>query len=130
LAAAQLTLQTQSFDQTHTEAGLSLNERLILEQLSPDALIDSGCIRRAAQLRLHEGPFAMSRYVAAHLGAAVDHLRQVMPHNRALRTQVHEAAASFPLRERLDMRDEDALNFILSSKSGREYLLCDAALNG
>ena len=123
-------IQTQSFDQTHLETGLSLNERLVLEQLSPDALIDSGCIRRAAQLRLHEGPFAMSRYVAAHLGAAVDHLRQVMPHNRALRTQVHEAAASFPLRERLDVRDEDALNFILSSESGREYLLCDAALNG
>ena len=111
-------------------AHMSLRERLIKEQLSPDALIDTGCIQRAAYIRMKEGPFAMSRYVATHLGAAVEHLKRQLSHDSELLTQVHDIAAAFPIREKLDQRDEDALNFILSSQSGREFLLCDAALNG
>ena len=109
---------------------MSLRERLIKEQLSPDALIDTGCIQHAAYIRMKEGPFAMSRYVATHLGAAVEHLKRQLSHDSEFLTQVHDIAAAFPIREKLDQRDEDALNFILSSQSGREYLLCDAALNG
>ena len=109
---------------------LTLTDRLIREQLSPDVLIDSGCAREAARLRLHEGPFAMSRYVSTHLGAAVVHLRDLLPSNPALRTQVHDMAAVFPIREKLDIRDEEALVYIFSSQAGREYLLCEAAVNG
>ncbi|MEP6342263.1 MAG: hypothetical protein ABJ275_03035 [Maricaulaceae bacterium] len=109
---------------------LTLTDRLIREQLSPDVLIDSGCAREAARLRLHEGPFAMSQYVSIHLGAAVVHLRDLLPSNPALRTQVHDMAAVFPIREKLDIRDEEALVYIFSSQAGREYLLCEAAVNG
>ena len=109
---------------------LSLRDRLIREQLSPDALIDSGCVHRAVQIRLEDGPFAMSRYISTHLGAAAQHLKSLLRDNPTLRTQVHDMAASFPIREQLDMRDADELEYILGTQSGREYLLCDAALNG
>lgn len=109
---------------------LSLQDTLIREQLSPDALIDMGCVHRAAQIRLEDGPFAMSRYVSTHLGAAAQHLKSLLPDNPTLRRQVHDMAASFPIREQLDMRSSDELEYILGTQSGREYLICDAALNG
>ena len=109
---------------------LTLTERLIREQLSPDVLIDSGCAREAARLRISEGPFVMSRYVSTHLGAAVEHLRNLLPNNPALRSQVNDMAAVFPMREKLDIRDEESLAYIFSSQAGREYLLCEAAVNG
>lgn len=121
---------TQLPPQNNSYVPLTLSERLIREQLSPDVLIDSGCSREAARLRLHEGPFAMSRYVATHLGAAVVHLRDLLPNNPALHAQVNDMATVFPIREQLDIRDEEALTYIFSSKAGREYLLCEAAVNG
>ena len=115
---------------TRAYVPLTLTERLIREQLSPDVLIDSGCAREAARLHIHEGPFAMSRYVSTHLGAAVVHLRELLPNNPALRTQVNDMAAVFPMRERLDTRNEESLAYIFSSQAGREYLLCEAVVNG
>ena len=72
----------------------------------------------------------MSRYVSTHLGAAVEHLRNLLPNNPALRSQVNDMAAVFPMREKLDIRDEESLAYIFSSQAGREYLLCEAAVNG
>ncbi len=108
----------------------SLRDKLITMQLSPDALIDIGAIHHAAHLRIKDGPFAMSRHIATHLGAAIDYLRGQLPDDTALRRQVYDMAAGFPLRERLDEQDEDSLITIFESQAGREYLLCDAALNG
>ena len=47
-----------------------------------------------------------------------------------LHAQVNDMATVFPIREQLDIRDEEALTYIFSSKAGREYLLCEAAVNG
>jgi len=108
----------------------TLQEKLIRLQLSPDALIDSGSVLAAVQHRLKDGPFAMSRYMATHLGGAIDYLRDQLPHDPVLRRQVYDMASGFPLRERLDEKDEDGLIDIFETEAGREYLLCDAALNG
>lgn len=108
----------------------SLRDKLIAMQLSPDALIDSGTIQEAARLRFIDGPFAMSRYISTHLGAAIDYLRSQLPDDPVLRRQVYDMTATFPLREQLDEKDEVKLVHIFETNSGREYLLCEAALNG
>ena len=109
---------------------IPLRDKLISMQLSPDALIDTGSVHHAAQLRIKDGPFAMSRYMATHLGAAIDYLRGLLPDDPVLRRQVYDMAAAYPLREQLDEKNEDMLIRIFETEAGREYLLCDAALNG
>jgi methyl-accepting chemotaxis protein len=111
-------IETPNFVQTLSELGLS-----------PNVIVDDGCVIEAANNRVSGGHEAMSRSVIARLKDPVRHFAHSMSSNSELSTMTIEFASAFDRSVEQLAGDREAIRTRLESEDGRAYLLSDAALN-
>lgn len=103
--------------------------KLVSEGLSPNAIVDNGCVIEAVENRLNHGTKAMSVGVANRLGEPVRHFSRLMQRDQTLRSDVINFAVQFHHSlsgisdHPMDLQDR------FDTEDGRLFLLCDAALN-
>ncbi|MBC6402717.1 MAG: hypothetical protein GDA35_03680 [Hyphomonadaceae bacterium] len=97
--------------------------------LSPDAVIDNGCIEAAIEARLKSGAHAMSHAVSQKLGDVVIRLRSALRDDAASRSGLSRFAAQFHMHLENSDKIPETVRGILDTRTGRAFLLCDAALN-
>ena len=121
--------EASSLDEGGNVREIDILEDLAHLDLSPNAIVDDGCIVEAASTRVQDGHVSMSRYVAQHLHSPVQHLAVLLSRDEELSTRVISFTANFDQSvEGLSGR-RAAIRSKLESEYGRAYLLCDAALN-
>ena len=108
----------QSFVQTLIDMGLS-----------PNVLVDDGCVIEAANNRAAHGHEAMSRAVITRLSIPIKHFAATLSSDATLSQRTIEFATEFDHRVETLAGDREAIRTRLESESGRAYLICDAALN-
>jgi len=104
--------------------------RLSGEGLSPDVIVDNGCIMEAVDNRINTGTKAMSVGVAARLGDPIRHFANLMENDQSLKAHVVGFAVKFHHSLTSVGTDKAVLQRHLQSEDGRLFLMCDAALNG
>ena len=108
----------RSFVLTLTEMGLS-----------PNVIVDDGCVIEAANNRASQGHEAMSRSVINRLNVPVKHFAATLASDPDLSKRTIEFASEFDLKVENLANDREAIRTRLESENGRAYLICDAALN-
>ena len=107
-----------SFVRTLTEMGLS-----------PNVIVDDGCVIEAANNRSSQGHEAMSRSVITRLSVPVKHFAATLSEDADLSKRTIEFATDFDQKVEKLANDREAIRTRLESETGRAYLICDAALN-
>ena len=107
----------------------SMLESLILLGLTPDVIVDDGCVILAANSRASRGHDAMSRMVIERLKGPVEHMAKAIAIDTNLSSQTISFATQFDKSVEALSDDREAVRVQLESEDGRAYLLCDAALN-
>ncbi|MBL4869958.1 MAG: hypothetical protein JKX72_03280 [Robiginitomaculum sp.] len=97
--------------------------------LSPNAVVDDGCIIEATNTRVSAGHEAMSRSVAERLSSPVKHLAKALSLDTMLSQQAIGFASAFDQSIENISTDREGVRNHLETEQGRAYLLCDAALN-
>ena len=96
--------------------------------LSPNAVIDDGCISECVNIGQARGLNAMQDIVALRLTGPVQHLREKLEIDRDLANHVRAYANDFHSSISPYQADRDALYTLLDSENGRAFLLSEAAL--
>lgn len=97
--------------------------------LSPNVVVDDGCVIEAANNRSAQGHEAMSRGVISRLNGPVRHFARSLSSDSELSRHAIAFATEFDQRVEQHSGDREAIRSKLESEYGRAYLLCDAALN-
>jgi len=112
------TPNNSSFVRTLTEMGLS-----------PNVIVDDGCVIEAANNRSAQGHEAMSRSVITRLNVPVKHFAATLSEDAELSKRTIDFATDFDQSVEGLRGDREAIRTRLESENGRAYLICDAALN-
>lgn len=97
--------------------------------LSPNAVVDNGCIIEATNSRVARGHDAMSKIVGERLKGPVAHLSKALAVDNQLSTMSIAFATKLDLSIEALTGNREAIRARLESEDGRAYLLIDAALN-
>ncbi len=97
--------------------------------LSPNAVVDDGCIIEAVNARVSKGHDAMSDVVLLRLKGPVEHLHARLNDSPHIRESAIRYAARFDQSLAPIQNNREAIRTQLESEQGRAYLLLDAALN-
>jgi hypothetical protein len=97
--------------------------------LSPNVIVDDGCVIEAANNRASQGHEAMSRSVIARLNVPVKHFAATLSSDPELSKRTIGFATDFDQKVEKLAGDREAIRTRLESEGGRAYLICDAALN-
>ena len=121
-------------DQQDAQSGSSESEPAISDVLaglglSPNVVVDDGCVIEAANVRATQGHEAMSRCVIDRLRSPVKHFATSMATNAELSQHAIVFATWFDRKIEKWAGDREAIRSSLETEHGRAYLLCDAALN-
>lgn len=98
--------------------------------LSPNAIVDNGCIVEAVQNRVYKSTKQMSVGVANRLGEPITLLHSLFENDQNLKDQAIDFAVDFHHSLTPINNNQDALLDRLGTEDGRLFLMCDAALNG
>lgn len=118
-------------DRKGAEETASLNFiRTLTEMgLSPNVIVDDGCVIEATNTRSSQGHEAMSRSVIARLNVPVKHFAATLSYDPDLSQRTIDFATGFDQKVEKLKGDREAIRTRLESESGRAYLICDGALN-
>jgi len=116
--------------QNNLKAPAELLKTMADKGLSPNAIVDTGCVIEAAVNRTDKGTKAMSVGVSKRLGEPVKLFTHLIQTDQELKTGIVNFAVKFhhslaPIED-----DQAALQNRLDTEEGRLFLMCDAALNG
>ncbi len=103
---------------------------LTSQGLSPNAIVDNGCIVEAVQNRIFKGTKQMSIGVADRLGEPIRILSSLLENDQQMKDQAVGFAIAFHHSLTPIAGDQEALINRFGSENGRLFLMCDAALNG
>jgi len=98
--------------------------------LSPNAIVDNGCIVEAVQNRMFRGTKHMSVGVADRLGEPIRLLASLFQNDPGLKSQAVDFAVGFHHSLTPIAGEQGALMDKFGTETGRLFLMCDAALNG
>ena len=112
-----------------SESDVKFLEKLVQNGLSPNAIIDNGCVIKAVENRMSKGTKAMSIGVANRIGEPVRHFSKLMGQDPNLKTDVINFAVKFHHGLSGIADNPIALQDRFETQDGRLFLLCDAALN-
>lgn len=129
---ASLSIATSNQTSANTETPTQdddILEALKKLGLSPNVIVDDGCIIEAANSRVSKGHEAMSKVVGARLLGPVEHMAKALSLDNELSRQSIRFATEFNTSIDALSGNREAIRTQLESQMGRAYLLCDAALN-
>jgi len=115
---------------THNGAPDTFLRVISSQGLSPNAIVDNGCIIEAVENRIQAGTKQMSIGVARRLGDPVRLLSSLFEGDPALKNQAVEFAVNFHHNLTPIAANSDSLEDRFGTEDGRLFLMCDAALNG
>ncbi len=98
--------------------------------LSPNAIVDNGCIVEAVQNRMFKGTKQMSIGVADRLGEPIRLFSGLLENDPNMKDQAVDFAVAFHHSLTPIAGDQEALMNRFGTENGRLFLMCDAALNG
>lgn len=96
--------------------------------LSPNIVVDEGCVIEAVNTRRFKGAGEMRSVVSLRLPGEIGYLKKALSTDEALRSMVEDFAQRYYQLLMTGADDRESLRETLQTVEGRAFILCDTAL--